>query len=86
MQHWLDDTDFNGVRGAEALAKLSESERGGWQRLWEDVDGLAAAGTAEEKITSLENAATGAFPCPRFFDVKISKRIAPGTAVYTQLG
>ncbi len=40
MQHWQGDTDFNGVRGAEALAKLPEAERGDWQRLWEEVAAL----------------------------------------------
>jgi Flp pilus assembly protein TadD len=28
MQRWLRDPDFNGVRGAEALAKLPQAERG----------------------------------------------------------
>jgi hypothetical protein len=37
MQHWLRDPDFNGVRGPEALAKLPEAERLGWQKLWADV-------------------------------------------------
>ena len=27
MQNWLSDPDFNGVRGAEALAKLPEAGR-----------------------------------------------------------
>ena len=37
LAHWLEDTDFNGVRGAEALAKLPEGERDDWQQLWKDV-------------------------------------------------
>jgi hypothetical protein len=37
MQHWLKDTDFAGVRGPEALAKLPETERRAWQKLWSDV-------------------------------------------------
>jgi tetratricopeptide (TPR) repeat protein len=37
MQHWLQDTDFAGVRGAEALGKLPEAERQDWQKLWADV-------------------------------------------------
>jgi tetratricopeptide (TPR) repeat protein len=37
MQHWLADTDFAGVRGSEALAKLPEAERQPWQKLWDDV-------------------------------------------------
>jgi hypothetical protein len=40
MQHWLDDVDFNGVRGAESLAKLPEAERREWQRLWDAVAAL----------------------------------------------
>jgi tetratricopeptide (TPR) repeat protein len=37
MQHWLKDSDFNGVRGKEALSKLPEAERKVWQQLWADV-------------------------------------------------
>jgi len=45
MQHWQQDTDFAGVRGPEALAKLPEAERQEWQQLWADVaDTLAQAG------------------------------------------
>jgi serine/threonine protein kinase/Flp pilus assembly protein TadD len=40
LQHWLRDPDFNGVRGPEALAKLPEAEREGWQKLWADVADL----------------------------------------------
>jgi tetratricopeptide (TPR) repeat protein len=40
MQHWRTDTDFAGVRGAEALAKLPEVERRDWQQLWSDVADL----------------------------------------------
>jgi len=49
MQHWLSDTDFNGVRGTVALAKLPEDERQAWQSLWEEVESLRkrAAGVAE---------------------------------------
>ena len=44
MQHWLDDPDFAGVRGPDALAKLPEAERPDWQKLWADVaDTLARA-------------------------------------------
>jgi hypothetical protein len=49
MQHWLGDTDFNGVRGAEALAKLLEAERGDWQRLWEEVAALRRQAQPKEK-------------------------------------
>jgi tetratricopeptide (TPR) repeat protein len=37
LRHWLDNTDFAGVRGRKALAKLPEPERGPWQQLWDDV-------------------------------------------------
>jgi serine/threonine protein kinase/Flp pilus assembly protein TadD len=40
MAHWLGDTDLAGVRGAEALDRLPESERQLWQQLWQDVQGL----------------------------------------------
>jgi serine/threonine-protein kinase len=40
MQRWQKDTDFAGVRGAEALAKLPEAERHDWQKLWADVTDL----------------------------------------------
>jgi predicted Zn finger-like uncharacterized protein len=36
MTHWLQDGDFNSVRG-EALAKLPETERDQWRKLWDDV-------------------------------------------------
>jgi serine/threonine protein kinase/tetratricopeptide (TPR) repeat protein len=37
LKHWLDDSDFNGVRGAAALNKLPQAERQAWQQLWSDV-------------------------------------------------
>jgi serine/threonine-protein kinase len=37
LQHWQQDTDFRGVRGDGALAKLPEAEREGWRTLWADV-------------------------------------------------
>jgi serine/threonine protein kinase/tetratricopeptide (TPR) repeat protein len=49
MQHWLDDTDFNSVRGADALAKLPEAERGDWQQLWEDVAALRQRAQPKKK-------------------------------------
>jgi hypothetical protein len=47
MQHWLEDADFNGVRGPEALAKLPEAEREPWSTLWTDV--AATLARAQEK-------------------------------------
>jgi tetratricopeptide (TPR) repeat protein len=37
LRHWLEDSDFNGVRGPDALARLPEDEREGWQKVWADV-------------------------------------------------
>jgi hypothetical protein len=42
LQHCLEDPDFAGVRGEQALAKLPEAERGDWQKLWADVAALLA--------------------------------------------
>jgi hypothetical protein len=47
MQHWLQDTDFAGVRGAEALARLPEGERQSWQQLWADVADTLARGRGD---------------------------------------
>jgi serine/threonine-protein kinase len=40
LQHWLQDNDFAGVRGPDALAKLPEAEREEWQKLWQEVEAL----------------------------------------------
>jgi serine/threonine protein kinase/Flp pilus assembly protein TadD len=40
MRHWQADTDFAGVRGLDALAKLPEAEREEWQKLWQEVEAL----------------------------------------------
>jgi serine/threonine protein kinase/Flp pilus assembly protein TadD len=40
MAHWQQGTDFAGVRGTEALAKLPEAEQAGWTKLWQDVAAL----------------------------------------------
>jgi hypothetical protein len=37
LAHWLEDADFAGVRGQQALAKLPAAERQAWQKLWADV-------------------------------------------------
>jgi tetratricopeptide (TPR) repeat protein/predicted Ser/Thr protein kinase len=52
LRHWLKDPDFAGVRGAEALGNLPETERQAWQKLWTDVATLlkrAQEKTAPEK-------------------------------------
>jgi tetratricopeptide (TPR) repeat protein len=37
LRHWLEDTDFAGVRGTEALGQLPEAERQSWEKLWGDA-------------------------------------------------
>jgi hypothetical protein len=39
MQHWQQDEDFAGIRGA-ALGQLPEAEREEWQTLWQEVEAL----------------------------------------------
>jgi tetratricopeptide (TPR) repeat protein len=48
MHHWLTDTDFAGVRGAEALARLPEAEREPWQTLWSDIANTLARAQAKK--------------------------------------
>jgi tetratricopeptide (TPR) repeat protein len=40
LRHWLEDTDFAGVRGSASLARLPEPERKDWQALWQEVEAL----------------------------------------------
>ena len=59
MQHWLADTDFTGVRVAEAIARLPEKERGDWQKLWEEVEAMKRRGEPAKvrpAATTLEQA------------------------------
>jgi serine/threonine protein kinase/Flp pilus assembly protein TadD len=41
LDRWQRDADFDGVRGAAALAKLPRSERKKWQKLWQEVKATA---------------------------------------------
>jgi serine/threonine-protein kinase len=50
LRHRLGDSDFVGVRGPQALAKLPEAERPAWQKLWKDVADLMKR--AQEKAAS----------------------------------
>jgi serine/threonine protein kinase/Flp pilus assembly protein TadD len=52
MQHWLQDSDFAGVRGDKALAKLPESERKNWHKLWEEVETLRERAAQQPKTPS----------------------------------
>ena len=56
LKHWLEDADFNGVRGREALAKLPEGERQAWQKLWADVADMLKR--AQEKAAAKKKADT----------------------------
>ena len=40
LRHWRADADLAGVREADALAKLPETEREAWRKLWDGVAGL----------------------------------------------
>ena len=40
MQRWQGDAAFAGVRGPEALARLPQAERPGWQQVWQEVAAL----------------------------------------------
>ncbi len=46
MRYWQLDTDFDGVRGNAALAKLPEEERQEWRKLWEEVEELEQSAAA----------------------------------------
>jgi tetratricopeptide (TPR) repeat protein len=50
MQHWQRDGDLSGIRDAEALAKLPESEREALLKLWADVEKLAAQAAAQSTL------------------------------------
>jgi tetratricopeptide (TPR) repeat protein len=56
MQHWLRDTDFAGVRGGEALARLPEAEAKDWQQLWQEVETLRQRTTKPPKSAEAEAA------------------------------
>jgi tetratricopeptide (TPR) repeat protein len=48
LANWQHETDLGGVRGA-AVAKLPETERDGWRKLWADVEKLLASARMSEK-------------------------------------
>jgi hypothetical protein len=54
MQHWLQDPDFNGVRDAAALAKLADTERQEWQKLWQEVQALERRAADQEPSAAFE--------------------------------
>jgi hypothetical protein len=62
MQHWLKDPDFKGASGPEAIAKLPESERAEWTKLWQDVAALGKQ--AAERKAKQQTPATPPEPVP----------------------
>jgi serine/threonine protein kinase/tetratricopeptide (TPR) repeat protein len=52
LRRWQEETDFAGVRGPQALAKLPEAERQSWQKLWDDIANTLSRVQAK---TTLEN-------------------------------
>jgi eukaryotic-like serine/threonine-protein kinase len=40
LHHWRRDSDLEGIRDPEAVAKLPEGEREGWRAFWERVEAL----------------------------------------------
>ncbi|MFO0957896.1 MAG: hypothetical protein U0800_10620, partial [Isosphaeraceae bacterium] len=49
LNHWHQDSDLEGVRNAEELAKLPEDERRSWQAFWEEVEALLKRASTPEK-------------------------------------
>ncbi len=49
MRRWKEDVNLAGLRGKEAIAKLPEAEREGWQSLWADVAALLKKAQAKPK-------------------------------------
>jgi tetratricopeptide (TPR) repeat protein len=56
LRHWQQDTDFAGVRGEVAIARLPEPERRQWQKLWAEIADLLAR--AEAKAAAAKESAT----------------------------
>jgi hypothetical protein len=55
FMHWQKDTDFNGVRNAPGIMKLSPSERDAWRKLWADEeDQLALLRRCPDKLVEVE--------------------------------
>jgi tetratricopeptide (TPR) repeat protein/tRNA A-37 threonylcarbamoyl transferase component Bud32 len=52
MQYWQGEEDLDGVRRAEALAKLPEAERKEWQKLWQEVEALRQLAAPAPKTAS----------------------------------
>jgi hypothetical protein len=61
IEDWLAVPDFAGVREADALARLPESERQAWQKLWAEVANTLARA---ERATAPEPKAGSKIPLP----------------------
>jgi hypothetical protein len=53
LEHWNVDPDLSSVRDPDALARLPESERNQWQRLWKSAHELLRQARSEEKPGSV---------------------------------
>jgi serine/threonine protein kinase/tetratricopeptide (TPR) repeat protein len=53
MKQWQSNADLAGVRDQTELAKLPDTEREAWEKLWADVDALRMR-AAERKVTYLD--------------------------------
>ena len=65
MQHWLKDSDFAGVRNADELNRLSESERRDWLQLWRDVEALRQRAASAASPGVKEPNSTKESPTPK---------------------
>jgi len=65
MRHWLLDSDFAGVRGTEALAKLPKAEQGEWTKLWQDVGALGKQAAEVTAVKQGLDAAPELVPAPK---------------------
>lgn len=42
LRYWLRDPHFEGIRGEQAIGRLTEPERGPWKALWDELSRLVA--------------------------------------------
>jgi tetratricopeptide (TPR) repeat protein len=51
LRHWQQDAALDGVRNAEALAKLPATERRAWSKLWNDVEALSRQASRSARVS-----------------------------------
>jgi hypothetical protein len=51
LRHWQQDAPLDGVRNAEALAKLPATERQAWSKLWHDVEALSRQASRTARVS-----------------------------------